>query len=183
MYFGDYRLSKTCLDHSLKELIPSAKSRRARGAFQQPAFMSDCLFISHTCLPSLLGKGTLVYKRCLLVVEGGGGGLGNVAEWWVWRVGKVCELNAVPMEGKVCEWSEVAQWERWENSEVARSERSKRNEVAIWERWEGSEQRRWDPIWEQNCVVLLQGSTFIIFFPHSERKWFGKYLTYQNLKS
>ena len=71
MYFGDYRLSKTCLDHSLKELIPSAKSRRARGAFQQPAFMSDCLTISHTCLPSLLGKGTLVYKRCLLVVEGG----------------------------------------------------------------------------------------------------------------
>ena len=71
MYFGDYRLSKTCLDHSLKELIPSAKSRRERGAFQQPAFMSDCLTISHTCLPSLLGKGTLVYKRCLLVVEGG----------------------------------------------------------------------------------------------------------------
>ena len=25
--------------------------------------------------------------------------------------------------GKVCEWSEVARWKRWENSEVARSER------------------------------------------------------------
>ena len=39
--------------------------------------------------------------------------------------------------GKVCEWSEVARWERWENSEVARSERWERNEVAIWERREG----------------------------------------------
>ena len=33
--------------------------------------------------------------------------------------------------GKVCEWSEVARWERWENSEVTRSERWERNEVAI----------------------------------------------------
>ena len=39
--------------------------------------------------------------------------------------------------GKVCEWSEVARWERWENNEVARSEMWERNEVAIWERWEG----------------------------------------------
>ena len=37
-------------------------------------------------------------------------------------------------------WSEVG---RWENSEVAQSERWKRNEVEIWEMWEGSEQRRW----------------------------------------
>ena len=34
--------------------------------------------------------------------------------------------------GKVCEWSEVARWERWENSQVAQSERWERNnEVAI----------------------------------------------------
>ena len=39
--------------------------------------------------------------------------------------------------GKVCEWSEVARWERWENSEVAQSERWERNEVAICERREG----------------------------------------------
>ena len=39
--------------------------------------------------------------------------------------------------GKVCEWSEVARWERWENSEVTRSERWERNEAAIWERREG----------------------------------------------
>ena len=43
---------------------------------------------------------------------------------------------------KMCEWSEVERWERWENIEVAWSERWKRNEVEIWERWEGSEQRR-----------------------------------------
>ena len=48
--------------------------------------------------------------------------------------------------GKVCEWSEVARWERWDNSEVARSERWESNGVAIWERWEGSEERRWDGI-------------------------------------
>ena len=39
--------------------------------------------------------------------------------------------------GNVCGWSEVARWERWENSEVVRSERWERNGVAIWERWEG----------------------------------------------
>ena len=33
--------------------------------------------------------------------------------------------------------SEVASWERWENSEVTQSERWERNEVAIWERREG----------------------------------------------
>ena len=36
--------------------------------------------------------------------------------------------------GKVCEWSEVARWERWGNSEVAQLERWECNEVAIWER-------------------------------------------------
>ena len=34
--------------------------------------------------------------------------------------------------GKVCEWSEVARWEGWENSEVAQSEMWEGNEVAIW---------------------------------------------------
>ena len=48
--------------------------------------------------------------------------------------------------GKLCEWSEVAKWERWKNSDVAQSERWEHNEVAIREKWEGSEQRRWDGI-------------------------------------
>ena len=34
----------------------------------------------------------------------------------------------------MCGWSEVARWERWENSEVAQSERWEGTEVAIWER-------------------------------------------------
>ena len=34
-------------------------------------------------------------------------------------------------------WSEVASWERWENSEVAWLERWECNGVAIWERREG----------------------------------------------
>ena len=27
----------------------------------------------------------------------------------------MCEWSGVAMVGKVCEWSEVAQWEKWEN--------------------------------------------------------------------
>ena len=44
--------------------------------------------------------------------------------------------------GKVCKWSGMAVWEKWENGRVALSERWERNAVKIWERWEGSEQRR-----------------------------------------
>ena len=35
---------------------------------------------------------------------------------------------------KVCDLSEVARWERWENSEVARLLRWEPNKVVIWER-------------------------------------------------
>ena len=34
-------------------LIPSAKSRSARGGSHQSVFMGSCLAISHTCLPCL----------------------------------------------------------------------------------------------------------------------------------
>ena len=34
-------------------LVALAKSRSMRGASHQPVFMSSCLTISHTCLPSL----------------------------------------------------------------------------------------------------------------------------------
>ena len=44
----------------LLSLIASAKSRSARGASHQPAFMSGCLTISHTCLPCPPGKGSLL---------------------------------------------------------------------------------------------------------------------------
>ena len=54
--------------------------------------------------------------------------------------------------GKVCEWSEVARWERWENSEVAWPGRWKRNEVAIWER--GSEVSRENGMEFEDKVVL-----------------------------
>ena len=46
----------------------------------------------------------------------------------------MCEWSGMEMLGKVCEWSEVAQSERWENAEVTRSERWECEEVAIWER-------------------------------------------------
>ena len=38
-------------------LIASAKSRSVRGASHQPAFMSSCLTIGHTCLPCLPSGG------------------------------------------------------------------------------------------------------------------------------
>ena len=41
-------------------------------------------------------------------------------------------MRGVGWQGeKVCEWSEVARWERWENSEVAWPERQERNVVVI----------------------------------------------------
>ena len=46
----------------------------------------------------------------------------------------MCEWSGLAMVGKVCEWSEIAQWERWENGEMGRSERWECEEVAIWER-------------------------------------------------
>ena len=49
------------LKHFYTMLIASAKPRSARGASHQPAFMSGCLTISHTCLPCLPGKGSLLY--------------------------------------------------------------------------------------------------------------------------
>ena len=54
--------------------------------------------------------------------------------------------------GKVCEWSGMAKWERWENSEVARAERWERNEVAIWKRREGV--RREDGMEFKDKIVL-----------------------------
>ena len=42
--------------------------------------------------------------------------------------------------GKVCEWSEVARWERWETSEVGTERGGNLG------KGEGSEQRRWDGI-------------------------------------
>ena len=50
----------------------------------------------------------LVKERCY---RWEGGELGKVGESWAWKTGKVYE------------WSEVARWERWGNSEVTQSER------------------------------------------------------------
>ena len=58
-----------------------------RGAFHLPAFMSSCLTISHTCLPSVLSERTLVFWRDLFVV-------GQEMSWEMW------------------ESSELGRWER-----------------------------------------------------------------------
>ena len=68
-------------------------------------------------------------------------------------MGKVCELSGVGKMGKVCEWSEVARWERWENSEMVRRERWENSEVAQSERWERNEMA----IWDKGRVVSREG--------------------------
>ena len=55
----------------MQMLIASAKSQSARGASQQPVFMSSCLTISHTCLPFLTSGKTFAFLSDLFV-EGGG---------------------------------------------------------------------------------------------------------------
>ena len=50
-------------------LIASAKSWSVRGASHQPAFMSGCLTISHTCFPCLPSERTLLFWRDLFVIE------------------------------------------------------------------------------------------------------------------
>ena len=58
-------------------LIASTKSRSVRGASHQPAFMSGCLIISHTCLPCLPNERTLPFWRHLFVV-------GREVSWGRW---------------------------------------------------------------------------------------------------
>ena len=62
--------------------------------------------------------------------------------------------------GKLHECSEMAKWERWENSEVALSERWESSKVAIWERREGSEMARKER-WESSEVARLKVPCFI----------------------
>ena len=56
----------------------SAKSWSTRGASHQPAFMSSCLTISHTCLPCLPSGRTLLFLSDLFVV-------GRVVSWERWE--------------------------------------------------------------------------------------------------
>ena len=81
------------------------------------------------------------------------------------KVGRDGGSNVVNLEWFNCQWecgevgrrkgSEVAWWERWEDSEVGRQkrregsavakwERREGNEVTRWKRWEGSEVARWE---------------------------------------
>ena len=134
-------------------LIASTKCQSSRVASHQLASMSCHLTIGDTCLPCLFSQRRLLYWRCLFVV-------GREVSW---EGGKGVWLERSDKAGKVCEWSEVTSWEGWENNEVVQWERWEHNKgVVIGERWEGSEQRRWDGIYRQNCVVLLQGSEMYV---------------------
>ena len=75
-------------------LIALAKSRSMRGSSHQPAFMSSCLTITHTCFPYLPRGKTLVFYLGDSMLE----------RWERW------------------EDSEVARLERWAGIEVTRWE-------------------------------------------------------------
>ena len=105
-------------------LIASAKFRSARGASQQPAFMSRCL--TFTCICP-------VY----LVEE----------HWRCWEGGEPKRWESSELGRREKGWrvgSELVRWESWEDSEVARSERWKGSEVAIWGRWRVARWERWE---------------------------------------
>ena len=64
-------------------------------------------------------------------------------------------------KGKGGGWgSGLEKWERWEDSEVTRSEKRERSEVASWERWEGNEMARWKR-WESSDVAMWEVPGFI----------------------
>ena len=76
-------------------LIASAKSRSARGASHQSAFMNTCVTVSHTCLPCLPSGGTLLFWSDLFVV-------GRAVSWERWKS------------------TELERWESDEDSELGR---------------------------------------------------------------
>ena len=134
-------------------LIDSAKSRGTRRASHQSAFISNCLNISHTCLPCLPSGRTLLFLSDLFVV-------GREVSWERW------------------ESSELRRWERGEGSELGRWERYVR--VVRWQggkggrivRWQGQRSRgvvRWQ---DGNCgrVARWQGGRFLVLFKVGRRR-------------
>ena len=97
-------------------LIDSAKSRSMRGASHQPAFMSNCLTISHTCLQCLPSGRKLLFLSDLFVV-------GREVSWERW------------------ESSELRRWERGEGSELGKWERCVK--VVRWQGGKGGRIVRW----------------------------------------
>ena len=80
------------------------------GVSHQPAFMSSCLTISHTCLPCYLVEECFYLMKPIYRWEGG-----EVARRERWENSEVARLER--WDGK-----EEARWQSWESSEVARWE-------------------------------------------------------------
>ena len=136
-------------------VIALAKSRRAREASHQTAYMGSCLTISHTCLPCLPSGRTLFCSDLLVA--------GKVVRWERWDGSEL---------GSPERWegSELGRWERWEDSRVARLERLEDSEVASWERWEDNKVARWGKCgvvgrWhgeKGKKIVKWQGGRFLV---------------------
>ena len=91
-------------------LIAQAKSRSARGESYQPSCMASCLAISHTCLPCLPSRRTLLQSHLLVT-------------------GKAlsCERSEGSEQGgfKRREGGVLGRWVQWEGSELGRCERGR----------------------------------------------------------
>ena len=131
-----------------------AKSHSARGASHQPAFMSNCLTIGHTCFPCLPSGRTLLFLSDLFVV-------GRVVSWERW------------------ESSELRRWEKGEGSELGRWEScvrvmkwqdGKGGRIVRWQDRRGGRVVRWQVgkggnvvRWQGGRVVRWEGGRFLVF--------------------
>ena len=74
-------------------IIASTKSWNVRGASHQPAFMTSCLTVSHTCLPCLPSERKLLFLRDLFVIW-------RVANWEMWEISELGSRD----RGRVASW-------------------------------------------------------------------------------
>ena len=123
-------------------LIALAKSWSVSGASHQPAFMSSCLTVRHTCLPCLPSEKMLLFWSDIFVIW-------RVVSWERWVSSELGRWERA-------EGSELGRWERcvtvvrWQSGKGGRIVRWKSSEVARWEGWYSSEVVTWEvPIFIQ----------------------------------
>ena len=95
--------------------IVLAKSWNARGGSHHPAFMSGCLTVSHTCLPSLLSEKMLLFWRDLFLI-------GREVSWERWEnheLGRQ-ERCVTGMRWQVGKGEGIVRWHSWRGGKVVR---------------------------------------------------------------
>ena len=108
-------------------LITSAKSWNARGAPHQPTFLSSCQTISHTCLPCLLGRRTLLFWSNLFVF---------------WRVVSRERWKSSQM-GRWERCMSVVRWQGGKGGRIVRKQGRRGGRVVRWQVGKGGRVVRW----------------------------------------